>query len=108
MSRRPDVGLVLTHRLRRWPNSEPTLGQRLTFAVNTVTDTIGKNTSQLLYSAWCDAARISEWRGWSDQCSGTDGTLRTTNTDRDERSSWYQKGIWEIQCLFPSKHKTFV
>ena len=26
------VGLVLDHHLRRWPNSNPTLGQRLVFA----------------------------------------------------------------------------
>ena len=27
-----NVGLLLVHRLRRWPNSKPTLGQRLIFA----------------------------------------------------------------------------
>ena len=30
--RRPDVGLMLAHRLRRWTNIKPTLGQRLVFA----------------------------------------------------------------------------
>ena len=28
----PNVDLLLAHRLRRWPNSKPTLGQRLMFA----------------------------------------------------------------------------
>ena len=28
----PKVGSMLTHRLRRWPNIEPTLGERLVFA----------------------------------------------------------------------------
>ena len=28
----PNVGLTLAHRLRRWPNISPTLGQRLVFA----------------------------------------------------------------------------
>ena len=28
----PNVGLLLAHRLRRWANSKPTLGQRLMFA----------------------------------------------------------------------------
>ena len=32
MRRRPNVGLLLAHRLRRWPNSKPTLAQRLMFA----------------------------------------------------------------------------
>ena len=32
MKHRPDVGLLLAHRLRRWPNSEPTLDQCLMFA----------------------------------------------------------------------------
>ena len=32
MRRCPNVGLLLTHRLRRWPNSKPKLGQRLMFA----------------------------------------------------------------------------
>ena len=32
MRRWPTVGLLLTHRLRRWPNGKPTLGQRLMFA----------------------------------------------------------------------------
>ena len=31
MRRYPNVGLLLAHRLRRWPNSKPTLGQRLMF-----------------------------------------------------------------------------
>ena len=30
--RRPNVGLLLGHRLRRWPNINQTLGQRLFFA----------------------------------------------------------------------------
>ena len=29
MGRLPNVGLLLAHRLRRWPNSKPTLAQRL-------------------------------------------------------------------------------
>ena len=32
MRRWLNVGLLLAHRLRRWPNSKPTLGQRLMFA----------------------------------------------------------------------------
>ena len=32
MRRWANVGLLLAHRLRRWPNSKPTLAQRLTFA----------------------------------------------------------------------------
>ena len=32
MSRLPSVALLLAHSLRRWPNSEPTLAQRLMFA----------------------------------------------------------------------------
>ena len=32
MRRWPTVGLLLAHRLRHWPNSKPTLGQRLVFA----------------------------------------------------------------------------
>ena len=32
MRRWPSVGLLLAHRLRRWPNSNPTFGQRLIFA----------------------------------------------------------------------------
>ena len=32
MRRWPNVGLPLAHRLRRWLNSKPTLGQRLMFA----------------------------------------------------------------------------
>ena len=32
MRRCPNVGLLLAHRLRRWTNSEPTLGQLLMFA----------------------------------------------------------------------------
>ena len=30
--RSPNVGLLLAHRLRRWPNINPTLGERLVFA----------------------------------------------------------------------------
>ena len=30
--RRPNVGLLLTHRLRRWPSSKPALSRRPTFA----------------------------------------------------------------------------
>ena len=32
MRRYPNVGLLLAHRPRRWPNSKPTLGQHLIFA----------------------------------------------------------------------------
>ena len=32
MRRWPNVGLLLAHRLRRWPYSKPTLGQRVMFA----------------------------------------------------------------------------
>ena len=32
--RRPNFGLLLAHRLRRWPNSKTTLGPRLMFAGN--------------------------------------------------------------------------
>ena len=32
MRRWPNIGLLLIHRLRRWPNGKPTLGQRLKFA----------------------------------------------------------------------------
>ena len=32
MRRWPNVGLLLAHRLRRWPNSKPALDQRLVFA----------------------------------------------------------------------------
>ena len=32
VSRCPNVGLMLAHRLRRWPNIRPTLGQHLVFA----------------------------------------------------------------------------
>ena len=32
MRRWPDVGLLLVHRLRRWPNRKPTLAQRLMVA----------------------------------------------------------------------------
>ena len=32
MRRRPNVGLLSGHRLRRWPNNKPTLGRRLIFA----------------------------------------------------------------------------
>ena len=32
MRRWPNVGLLLTHRPRRWPNSKPTMGQRFMFA----------------------------------------------------------------------------
>ena len=31
MIRRTNVGLLLAHRLRRWPNSNPTLGRRLMY-----------------------------------------------------------------------------
>ena len=30
----PNVGLMLAYRLRRWPNNNPTLGQRFVFAGN--------------------------------------------------------------------------
>ena len=30
--RSPNVGLMLGHRLRRWPNSKPTLGRCIVFA----------------------------------------------------------------------------
>ena len=36
MIRCPNVGLLLAHRLRRWPNSKPMLGQRVMFAVYAV------------------------------------------------------------------------
>ena len=36
MRRWPNFGLLLAHRLRRWSNSKPTLGQRLMFAGYTV------------------------------------------------------------------------
>ena len=32
MRRRPSAGLLLAHRLRRWPNSKQTLGRRLMIA----------------------------------------------------------------------------
>ena len=32
MERRPSVGLMLAHRLRRWGNIKPTLVERLVFA----------------------------------------------------------------------------
>ena len=40
MRSRPNVGLMLVHRLRRWANIKPTLGQRLVFAgsANSVLD----------------------------------------------------------------------
>ena len=44
MRRWPNVGLPLAHRLRRLPNSKPTLGQRLMFAGNR---RIGVNCSDL-------------------------------------------------------------
>ena len=31
MGRWPDAGLMLAHRLRRWPNINPALGERLVF-----------------------------------------------------------------------------
>ena len=40
MRRRPSVGLLLVHRIRRWPNSKPTLAQRLMFAGQWATLTI--------------------------------------------------------------------
>ena len=30
--RSPNIDLILLHRLRRWPNIKPALGQRLVFA----------------------------------------------------------------------------
>ena len=32
MRRLSNIGLLLAHRLRRWPNSKPALAQRLMFA----------------------------------------------------------------------------
>ena len=37
-TRWPSVGLMLAHRLRRWPNIKPALGQRLVFAGITTDD----------------------------------------------------------------------
>ena len=34
IKRCPNVGLLLGHRLRRWPYTKPTLGQRFIFAVH--------------------------------------------------------------------------
>ena len=36
----PNVGLLLAHRLRRWPNSKPALVQPLMFAGGTYSDTV--------------------------------------------------------------------
>ena len=48
MRRLPNVGLLLAHRLRRWPNSQPTLGQRLIFAGNVISWHV-----YTLYKNWC-------------------------------------------------------
>ena len=37
MKRSPYAGLLLAHRLRRWPNSKPTFAQRLTCLLGTDT-----------------------------------------------------------------------
>ena len=39
MRRRLNVVLLVAHRLRHWPKSKPTLGQRLTYMLGTVTCT---------------------------------------------------------------------
>ena len=41
--RSPDIGSMLTHRLRRWPNIEPTLGECLEFAGRRILTSKGLN-----------------------------------------------------------------
>ena len=62
-------GSMLAHRLRRWPNIDPTLGQRLVFAgVWTTSPTQsphepGLNRRRVLYRPWCIARFKAAIRG---------------------------------------------
>ena len=60
----PNVGLLLAHRLRRWPNNNPTLGECLVFAghpPNTPTRCRFHDESRVRMAVWRYPANTKHW-----------------------------------------------
>ena len=79
----PDVGLMLVHRLRRWPNIKPTSGERLVSVVQS-------------FARWVSV--FCKWLPNPSEC-GPAQPVRPASTTRNIINYWLTKLYWKVNWM---------